>query len=189
MGQNPFTLAFARFFPNESFAWKTQLRWGFGRISGPYGQSELAGMMLFFGLILTLWLGFNHEWEPKFKSLPDLPLKKSTLIAWTLGFTLLMTQARGPWLGAMLAVPVAMVGRAKHVLRASILTAIVVIVGGSLSLCRAEALCGRPADQRRAADRAVSQPAARQLHAGRQGRRPVGLGFALSAGRRAGFDR
>ena len=56
MGQNPFTLVFARFFPEERFPWKTQIRWGFGRVSGPYGQSELAGMMLFSGLTLTLYL-------------------------------------------------------------------------------------------------------------------------------------
>jgi len=128
MGQNPFTLAIARFFPEESFPWKTQIRWGFGRVSGPFGQSELAGMMFFFGLILALWLGYNHLWEPKFKRLAWLPFKKSTIIAATIFVVLLMTQARGPWLGAIVAIPVALVGRAQRVRRAAILVAVCILV-------------------------------------------------------------
>ena len=121
MGQNPFSLFWARFFPGESFAWKTQIRWGFGRVSGPYGQSELAGMILFFGLVLTLYLSFYKLWEPKFSRAPWLPGSKSKILAWTLGLTLLMTQARGPWLGALLAVPVALIGRSRRVLRSALI--------------------------------------------------------------------
>ena len=133
MGQNPFTLVWARFFPGESFAWKTQIRWGFGRVSGPYGQSELAGMMLFFGLVLALWLGFNKYWEAKFSRARWLPFSKGTVIAWTIGITLLMTQARGPWLGSLVAVPIAMIGRSKNVLRSAILTTLLIVVAGGAS--------------------------------------------------------
>ena len=133
MGQNPFTLIFARFFPDERFPWKTQIRWGFGRVSGPYGQSELAGMMLFFGLVLTFYLAFNHLWEPKFKRADWLPLRKSTIIAWTIGLTLLMTQARGPWLGSLVAVPIAFIGRARNTLRAAIVFTTLCLVVGPLS--------------------------------------------------------
>ena len=131
MEQNPFSLVAAHFFPDEHFAWKTQIRWGFGRISGPFGQSELAGMMLFFGLVMTLWLGYNHLWEPKFSKAQWLPFKKSTVIASTLGIVLLMTQARGPWIGAIAAVPIALIGRSRRVLRTAILVGIFLAVGGS----------------------------------------------------------
>ena len=128
MGQNPFTLAFARFFPDERFAWKTQIRWGFGRVSGPFGQSELAGMMFFFGLTLALWLAYNHLWEPKFTRAQWLPFRKSTIITATLAVILLMTQARGPWIGSLVAIPVALLGRAHRTLRASILLAVCFLV-------------------------------------------------------------
>jgi hypothetical protein len=132
MGQNPFTLAISRFFPDEHFAWKTQIRWGFGRVSGPFGQSELAGMMLFFGLILTLWLAWNRLWEPKFRFAEWLPAKKSTVIAWVIGLTFLMTQARGPWIGSLVALPVALIGRSKRTLRTTLLVAASLAVGGAV---------------------------------------------------------
>jgi hypothetical protein len=131
MGQNPFSLVAARFFPDEHFPWKTQIRWGFGRVSGPFGQSELAGMMLFFGLVMTLWLGYNHLWEPKFRKAQWLPFKKSTVIAITIGIVLLMTQARGPWIGALAAIPIALIGRSRRVLRTAILVGLFLAIGGS----------------------------------------------------------
>ena len=133
MGQNPFTLAVARFFPDEHFAWKTQIRWGFGRVSGPFGQSELAGLMLIFGLVMALWLGYNHLWEPKFRQAKWLPGRKSAVIAWTIGIVLLMTQARGPWIGTIAAVPIALIGRARRVQRAAVLVAAFLLVGGALA--------------------------------------------------------
>ena len=144
MGQNPFTLLWARFFPDESFSWKTQFRWGFGRVSGPYGQSELAGMMLFFGLTLTLYLNFYRAWEPKFRRLEWLPFDKSTIIAWGIGITLLMTQARGPWIGSIIAVPIALIGRTQRVLRASILLGTLCIVGGTTSYLGIKAYTDAP---------------------------------------------
>ncbi len=145
MGQNPFTLVFARFFPDERFAWKTQIRWGFGRVSGPYGQSELAGMMLFFGLVLALYLAYYHLWEPKFERAPWLPFRKSTVILWVIGITLLMTQARGPWIGSLLAVPIAVIGRARRVLLASIVFGTLCLVGGPLSYLGLQHYANAPA--------------------------------------------
>ena len=145
MGQNPFTLIFARIFPDERFAWKTQIRWGFGRVSGPYGQSELAGMMLFFGLVLTFYLAHNKLWEPKFERARWLPFQKSTIIAWVIGITLLMTQARGPWIGSLVAVPIAFIGRTKRVLRASLLFGTLCLVGGPLSFIGFQHYANAPA--------------------------------------------
>jgi hypothetical protein len=123
MGQNPFSLFWSRFFPGETFAWKTQIRWGFGRLSGPYGQSELAGIIIFFGLVFTLYLNQFKLWEPRFSRAPWLPWTKARILTWVIALTLLMTQARGPWLGAMVAVPVALIGRSKRTLRTLLLVA------------------------------------------------------------------
>ena len=88
MGQNPFTVIWARFFPGELFAWKTQIRWGWGRVSGPYGQSELAGIVLLFGLVLASYLNFYNVWEPKFAKAPWLPGTKAKVMTWVIGITL-----------------------------------------------------------------------------------------------------
>ena len=132
MGQNPFSLLTARYFPGEQFFWHTSIRWGFGRVSGPYGQSELAGMVFFFGLVLALWLSYNHLWEPKFRNAAWLPFKKSTVITIVITFTLLMTQARGPWIGTLAAIPIAFLGRARRVLRATVLLTVFFLVFGSI---------------------------------------------------------
>ncbi len=116
MSFNPFTMVWARFFPDESFAWKTQIRWGFGRLAGPYGQSELAGMILLFAFVLALWFGYNKLWEPKFARASWLPLRKSTIVTACILIALLMTQARGPWIGTLLALPIALVGRSRRVM-------------------------------------------------------------------------
>ena len=131
MGQNPFSLMTASYFPDEKFFWKTQIRWGFGRVSGPYGQSELAGMIFFFGLVLALWLSYFNLWGEKFSKAPWLPLKKSTIINVTIGIVLVMTQARGPWLGAVAAIPIALIGRARHIVRAALITGACLLVFGS----------------------------------------------------------
>jgi hypothetical protein len=144
MGMNPFTLACARFFPDEHFPWKTQIRWGFGRVSGPFGQSELAGMMFFFGLILALWLTWSHHWEPKFRRAPWLPLKKSTIITATIAIVLLMTQARGPWIGAIAGIPIALIGRSRRVLLTSVLVATFIVVGGSVAYLALKAYTDAP---------------------------------------------
>src|SRR5450432_3296339 len=68
----------------QSSGWHTQLRWGFGRVAGPYAQSELAGIVIFTGILLTLWLAAWGHWEPRCKYLPSLPIGKATIITATL---------------------------------------------------------------------------------------------------------
>lgn len=121
MANNPFTLIWSRFFPDEHFAWKTQLRWGFGRVSGPFGQSELAGIVIMFAIMLALWLRYASPWEDKFAIFPHHPFRKRNIIFGTLVFFLFMTQARGPWLGCIFAIPIAMVGKSDRVLRNGLL--------------------------------------------------------------------
>jgi hypothetical protein len=131
MGQNPFSLVFSRFFPGETFAWKTQIRWGFGRISGPFGQSELAGIILIFGLVLALWAAWNHLWPRRFHYLRRIPVSPSIAFVALIALTLLMTQARGPWIGAIVAIPIAFIGRSKRVLRTAIVTVLCLGLGGA----------------------------------------------------------
>ncbi len=132
MEQNPFSMIFARFFPGEHTQWRTQIRWGFGRVAGPFGQSELAGIMLVFGLTLALWMAWQHLWEPRFQHLRWLKMQKATLITIVMALTLFMTQARGPWLGAAVALPVLWISRARNVLRASVIVGLLlVVVGGA----------------------------------------------------------
>ncbi len=126
-GKNPFIRVMDHLFPAEHFGWVTQVRWGFYRVAGPFGQSELAGMVLFTGLLLALWLTFNRKWEPKFRYFPNHPFQKSTLIVAAIAVTLLMTQARGPWIGCLLALPIAYIGRARNTLRATVLVAALLV--------------------------------------------------------------
>jgi hypothetical protein len=132
MGQNPFSLAFRHFFPDETFAWKTQIRWGFGRVSGPFGQSELAGIILIFGIVLALWAGYYHFWPQRFRYFHRWPLSKSTTFIALIALTLFMTQARGPWLGAIVAIPIAFIGRSQRVLRTAIITILCLTIGGAI---------------------------------------------------------
>lgn len=123
MGRNPYQIVMDHLLPDEQFGWKTQIRWGFGRVAGPFGQSELAGMMLLAGLVLALWLNYYSLWEPKFRYAAWLPFSKGKTITFVLGLTLILTQARGPWLGTLFAIPVAFIGRSRRVLRSTILVA------------------------------------------------------------------
>ena len=123
MGRNPYQMIMDHVLPDEQFGWKTQIRWGFGRVAGPFGQSELAGMMLLAGLVLALWLNYYNLWEPKFKHASWLPFTKGQTITFVLGATLVLTQARGPWLGTLFAIPIAFIGRSRRVLRSTILVA------------------------------------------------------------------
>ena len=121
MERNPYQMVMDHLLPEEQFGWKTQIRWGFGRVAGPFGQSELAGMMLLAGLVLALWLSYYNLWEPKFRYAPWLPFSKGQTISFILGLTLIFTQARGPWLGTLFAIPIAFIGRSRRVLRTTLL--------------------------------------------------------------------
>ena len=122
MGKNPFGLIFDRFFPGQ-FLWVERPRFAGASAVSPARspQSELAGMMFGFGLLMALYLSYMKLWEPKFSRASWLPLSKNQIITGVVGFTLLMTQARGPWLGVLFAIPIAFIGRSKHILRNAIL--------------------------------------------------------------------
>jgi len=116
---NPYVHFWSHFFPGQWI--NPGIRRGFGRVGGPYSGGETAGMVLLMGLLLALWL--QHC---KTKSLGaigyiDRIFKHTRIIIFVLITTLLMTQSRGPWIGAIIAVTIASIGRAKNSLRQAVL--------------------------------------------------------------------
>lgn len=117
----------SHFYPGQWSGWGTAIRWGFGRVAGPFSQSELAGMIYLTGFIFTIWLGYRRYKDRKDLLQPARsPLKHPKLVFYVLGFTLLTTQARGPWLGTLLALSVAWIGLSKVPKRRAI---IVLVLG------------------------------------------------------------
>ncbi|MEO6802941.1 MAG: hypothetical protein ABI197_06835 [Granulicella sp.] len=129
--KNLFLNALGRLDPSVWGIWRTQVRWGFGRVAGPYGQSELAGMILLVAILMTFWLGYWNHWSPRFARFPALPWKQSRVILLVLLATSITTQARGPWLGLGLGFAIAVVGLAKRVVLTSIVVAVVLAIGGT----------------------------------------------------------
>jgi hypothetical protein len=97
------------------------VRWGFGRLAGPFSQSELAGMIFLTGLLLMIWVRQRKYPDERMPSLSDPTMKRSKLIYFILLITLVMTQARGPWLGTIVALGIASIGKARQPLRRAVL--------------------------------------------------------------------
>jgi hypothetical protein len=114
---NAYTHFWSHFFPGQ---WSIpQVRMGFGRIAGPYDGAETAGMVLLMGLPLARWL--QHSKTKGAIGYPNHPFKHGRVIILILVAALCMTQSRGPWIGAIIAVATASIGRAKNALRQAIL--------------------------------------------------------------------
>ena len=102
-GKSSWQTVFIRLFAGTASNWPQQMRWGFGRIAGPFGHAILAGTIFLVGLIYCLWLRkFAPEWGTR-RVIGGLPLTFRGLAMWALAGGLLMTQSRGPWVGAGLA--------------------------------------------------------------------------------------
>ncbi len=91
------------FFPGQGGGWVVTFRYGFARIAGPYAHCILAGMMMIIAYRLSRWLEWGGHWEATFKKFPNLPLSKGKLITGAILLGSVMTLARGPWLGGILA--------------------------------------------------------------------------------------
>ena len=119
---NLFTRIGIHVFPGQWPGWWTQVRGGFGRISGPYGTAEIYGLVLILGVMLVFWVQMRDFPRQSFSPVSWLSSRQATAICLaTLLLALYMTQSRGPWLGALLAIPIALIGRAKHVKRTAVL--------------------------------------------------------------------
>jgi hypothetical protein len=117
---NPFKGLIGRFFPGQGseVAWNTQIRWGLGRVTGPFAHSIIAGMTIMSGVLVNLWLIKAGKWEKHFRWLTGLPFGKGKLIATGLVAGLLMTMSRGPWVSGVFGVALAAVGAARNPKRA-----------------------------------------------------------------------
>ncbi len=127
MASNPFRTATIRLGLAQP-PWMMQVRWGFGRVAGPYGHAILAGALFSSGLLFSLWLGSRGHWSVKFKHLRWLPGRKSLYISGGLLAGLWMTQSRGPWMGAVFGFLLLFAGRAKNVKRALRRTALLALI-------------------------------------------------------------
>jgi hypothetical protein len=108
-------------FPDQPVDWPVQVRWGFGRIAGPYAHAILAGMIFLTGLIYCLWLRrFAPDWGRR-RIVAGLPLTVRGLILWAIVAGLLMTQSRGPWVGVGLALILALLMRTFPLGRAALI--------------------------------------------------------------------
>jgi hypothetical protein len=128
-GFNPFHALIGNFFPGQGQGWVTTFRYGLARVAGPYSHAILAGIMMAVAFVLQRWLHSAGHWEPRFKYLPALPWPKARLITVALVAGMLLTVARGPWLGAVVAAALFAVGQAADRKRALMIAAAVLAVG------------------------------------------------------------
>jgi len=109
------------FFPSQWAGIAEQVRWGFGRVEGPYGMAESAGMVLTISLLLALWLRRWRSPQPEATGRLNRLLRHTKLLVFILAITLFMSQSRGPCIGAIIALSIASIGRARNPLRQAIL--------------------------------------------------------------------
>jgi hypothetical protein len=103
--------------------WVTTERYGFGRAAGPYAHAILAGVIFATGFRVQRWLQQNGHWSKGEKT-------KARLLTAAMVAGMVMTQSRGPWLGAMIGSLAVVIGRAKNrSAMLAIVAALVVCVG------------------------------------------------------------
>jgi hypothetical protein len=127
---NPIRDMWAPFFTPYQNVWTTQVRWGFGRVAGPFSHAILAGIVFSCGLLMNLWLARFGYWERKFKFMPGLPFRKSTVLTIVLAAGVAMTLSRGPWIGLGLGLIPVWAGMSRNLKRNARWAAIVCLVGG-----------------------------------------------------------
>ncbi|HWE53376.1 MAG TPA: O-antigen ligase family protein [Bryobacteraceae bacterium] len=132
MGVSLFRPALGPFFPGQTPQWVTQVRWGFGRIAGPYGHAISMAVFVGVAYLLHRWLIDVGQWERKFRWMGSHPLTKQRIITVGLLAGLFMTLSRGPWLGAIAGGILAEVGFSKNRPRALVRALLILVVGGTV---------------------------------------------------------
>jgi hypothetical protein len=105
----------------DQYCLTTQVRWGFGRVSGPYLRSEIAGTMVSTGLFLSLWLVRPANQDSMPGTLRSSIYKHRKLVVAVMLAFLWVTQARGPWIGTVLGLCIAYIGYAANPRRRAVL--------------------------------------------------------------------
>jgi O-antigen ligase len=132
LGVSLFRPTLGPFFPGQTPPWVTQLRWGFGRIAGPYGHAISMAVFVGIAYLLHRWLARMGLWERGFKWAESLPFSKAQILSGVLLAGLLMTLSRGPWIGIVCGAVLAAVGLRKNRGKALIRSLLILIVGGAL---------------------------------------------------------
>ena len=113
-GATPWRMIFDHIFPWGGRGWITTFRWGFARVAGPYGHAILAGILMVIAFRVQRWLQWSGAWADKPRFAPWLPISQASLISLVLAAGVIMTMVRGPWIGAVLAMLVILIGRSSY---------------------------------------------------------------------------
>ena len=113
-GATPWRMLLDNFFPWGGRGWVTTFRWGFARTAGPYGHAILAGILMVVAFRIQRWLEWSQAWAPRPRIAPWLPLSQARLLTLILVAGVIMTMVRGPWIGAVFAAIVVLIGRSPH---------------------------------------------------------------------------
>ncbi|QZA78955.1 hypothetical protein K4H28_06030 [Deefgea tanakiae] len=128
-GLNPWSVVLQPFFPGQGTGWVTTFRYGVARIAGPFSHAILAGIMLAMAWRLARWLEWGKCWETLVLRIP-LPGKTSNWVNGLLLLGIIMTIARGPWLGGVAGGVMMWVSRGKERGKRLKLVLCVFVVGG-----------------------------------------------------------
>ena len=132
MGVSLFRPTLGWFFPGQTSQWVTQIRWGFGRVAGPYGHAISNAVFIGVAFLLHRWLCRTGQWEEKFRFLGSHPFTKQRIIGGVLLAGILMTLSRGPWLGAIAGAIFVSVGLRPNRRRALTRAVLILGVGGGI---------------------------------------------------------
>lgn len=137
-GVNPFRAAFGPFFSSVD-PWFTQVRYGYGRIAGPFGHAIFMGAIIAIALLLHRYIVHFNLWEERFKWFPNLQVNKRQVILWVLIAGSVMTLSRGPWIALVVGVMIASIGTARNRSLSFKSVVLVLVVGSILSYSVGEA--------------------------------------------------
>ena len=130
---NPYRFVTEIFFPGA--AWVTTVRYGFARAAGPYAHCILAGAVFLIGFRVQTWLERSGQWEKHFRRFRPFGMTKARILTCLLLMGLVMTLARGPQIGAVLATVMAAIGAGRNpVRRATIIGLIALAIGIPVSI-------------------------------------------------------
>ena len=114
----------------EVVGWTTQERWGFGRVSGPYGHAILAGVVFGMALVILVYLRRTEPWWQRRMIANFFPVRMRTALMVALVVALFCTISRGPWIGAIVSLVIALLGTRRYLDKKSVWVLILLVVAG-----------------------------------------------------------
>jgi hypothetical protein len=130
MAQNMYGVIGERVFNLSTVRSAVQIRSGHGRMSGSFNDTELAGVAFGMTAALNAWLVYLRKWRPSANLGKRLSwLEKYHIPAFLLLLYIYLTQSRGPMLAVGVAYLILQISRFKNKKAASIVVAILLVVG------------------------------------------------------------